>query len=127
MQINHYPELDSPLNILYDSAKVVFDSHISFLIYYKRIDTDFIFDQKLQTYFVGLSGQHVDHMACLYRFHGGQEDDNYKAADLYVYQNYGIFKSRASHRILASESFRLPPELTPLLRDIERLPCPIQF
>ncbi len=112
------------LKELYENATHIFNTHQKFLLYYKKIDTDFIYDQSLDTYFVGINGAHVDYLSLLYSYHTNKNMPKYEASDAYILENYGIFKSTAGHKILVGQSFKLDPALFPILRDIERIKWP---
>ena len=103
------------------SVSLVFCTHAEFLVYYKRIDTDFVYDRTSDQYLVGVKCQHVDLRASLYRYYGGVEPDNFEAADQYILRSMGMFKSRAGHRILRGADFVVPAELRPIFRDIKVL------
>lgn len=97
----------------------IYNNVAEFVAHYKRVDTDFIYDNKSGLFLVGYAGQHVKLMAELYRYYGGIEADDYYAADQYVLQSHGIFKSKAGPRVYKSADFPLIPELAILRRDIQ--------
>lgn len=100
---------------------VVFTVTGEFLGHYKKIETDFIYDKTTGLFLVGFVGQHVDLMAALYTYYTGIENTKYEAADQYVLSGLGLLKSRAGTRIYRGANFVVPPELSPLARDIEVL------
>lgn len=106
-----------------EKASLIFDSHADFLAHYKRIDCDFVFDKASGLYFVSTNGQHADLMSELYWYHQGARatQDKFEAADRFVLDGLGLFKSRAGRRIFRGVSFETPVELRFLHRDLEIL------
>lgn len=120
-QARHPLQTPVPFTEALAQASLVFDQHSEFLDYYKQRDTDFIYDLAADVYLVGLQCPHVPLLAALYRYYGGVETDQYKAADRYIIEGLGIFKSRKGSRIYRGIEFLVPPILRPIYRDMEIL------
>lgn len=108
-----------PFVELLKDVTLIFDNHLDFLAYYKKIDTDFIYDTTSGLYFIGVKGKHVDLNAELYRYYVRHVNDVYQASDLYIEEGYGMFKSRGGRKIYKGASFVVSSELRSIQRDIE--------
>ena len=90
---------------------IVFD-HSYILEEYKRghwDKIDFIFDKKLNCYFVNVS-YHERLLSYLYNFHNKLPVDNYTPS-LYLYNKMGFMKSSVSPQIFCREDYMFPSEL----------------
>ncbi len=54
----------------------------------------------------------------LYRYWGGEEPNDFEAADQFILRSFGMFKSRAASRSYRGANFSAPVELRSIFRDI---------
>lgn len=99
----------------------VFENRVAFLEHYRDTYCDFVYvkaDNLFYTDFQGVEA-HVEFMATKYTEITGRIKPKYKAADLFIEEGLGMFKSRAGNHILASDKFVLSDDLWFLRRDME--------
>lgn len=118
--------IPAPLRAMLAGVHHAYYSHEAFLAHYQRIDTDFVYDKTAGVYLVGLTGAHVDLLANLVGYYSNpgallKAAEVYPTADRFVMEGFGMLKSRAGNRIYRGAGFAVPPQLQPILRDIEVL------
>ena len=122
LQMHHPAKAPVTFAEALSNVQKAYYGHSDFLAHYQRIDVDFVYSQHAEVYLVGFTKPHVELMAELFRYYGGDPTlDKYTAADQYILEGYGMFKSRAGTRIYRGEGFHVVPELRSIMRDIEVL------
>ena len=121
LQESHPARAEVAFRDLLSGVSHVFFAHKDFVVHYTHVDTDFIYDKQANLYLAGIPGHHVDLMAALFWYRGGVESDKYEAADRFILDGHGLFKSRAGNRIYRGPTFVVPAELRAIARDIEVL------
>lgn len=109
--------MDDPESVPY---KHVFDNCKDFIEHYRNTYCDFVYDAKSGKFYTDFTTYHVEFIAALYKANSGvSTGTRYDLQDAFVMQGQGLFKSRAGHKVLASDKFELPEDLWFIKRDLE--------
>lgn len=115
-----------PLSVMREAldSQYYTDDIATFLEYYRSSEPmDFIYDRLTGIFFINMNTGHETARRTLYEYHTGDFSLlTSQAADQYLLDGFGMFKSSVGWTVICGRQFELPTELKiALRRDIERM------